>query len=144
MFYKLLPELEEMKGLRDGNSVWYLIGEIFGANVQDLSYGLSDPDFRAFDFYEGFPGQGHYVNAAASHPYKRLFKAVPEVFVGPFDPDLVGAYTPGDSLLMGAHHIREGVVIRPMQEREDNKLGRVILKSVSEDYLLRKGGTELE
>ncbi|MYG14266.1 MAG: RNA ligase (ATP), partial [Gammaproteobacteria bacterium] len=39
-------------------------------------------------------------------------------------------------------HMREGVVVRPVAERESPGLGRVILKSVSGDYLTRKGGTE--
>ena len=39
-------------------------------------------------------------------------------------------------------HIREGVVVRPCAERRHEALGRVQLKSVSERYLLRKGGTE--
>jgi len=38
--------------------------------------------------------------------------------------------------------MREGVVVTAARERQDDILGRVILKSVSEDYLLRKGGTE--
>lgn len=39
-------------------------------------------------------------------------------------------------------NIREGIVIKPCKERGNSELGRVILKSVSEGYLLRKGGTE--
>ena len=37
---------------------------------------------------------------------------------------------------------REGVVIRPHDERRHDIIGRVILKSVSDAYLLRKNGTE--
>ena len=39
-------------------------------------------------------------------------------------------------------NIREGIVILPLEEREDLELGRVQLKFVSPAYLLRKGGTE--
>jgi len=42
-----------------------------------------------------------------------------------------------------AGHMREGVVVRPLHERNDPDVGRVILKSISPDYLLRNGGTEL-
>ena len=39
--------------------------------------------------------------------------------------------------------IREGVVIRPARERYSEELsGRLVLKSISDDYVLRKGGTE--
>ena len=41
--------------------------------------------------------------------------------------------------------MREGVVIKPTTEREDMFLGRVILKSKADRYLLRKGNsTEFE
>jgi hypothetical protein len=33
-------------------------------------------------------------------------------------------------------HIREGVVVRPVQERFDPQIGRAILKYLSDDYLL--------
>ena len=36
-------------------------------------------------------------------------------------------------------HIREGLVACPVTERYNPSFGRVKLKSVSEDYLLRKG-----
>ena len=33
-------------------------------------------------------------------------------------------------------------MVKPVAERESTEFGRVILKSVSGDYLTRKGGTE--
>ena len=39
------------------------------------------------------------------------------------------------------NQIREGIVIRPLDERYEDELGRVMLKSVSEAYKLRKGET---
>ena len=41
-------------------------------------------------------------------------------------------------------HVREGAVVRPRVERRDDRVGRVQLKSVSEKYLLRDGGTEFQ
>jgi hypothetical protein len=50
----------------------------------------------------------------------------------------------GPSTLPGADHIREGIVIRPMLEAVSELTGtRKIAKSISEHYLLRRGGTEL-
>ena len=43
---------------------------------------------------------------------------------------------------LGGRHVREGAVVKPVTERESPEFGRVILKSVSGDYLTRKGGTE--
>jgi hypothetical protein len=44
------------------------------------------------------------------------------------------------SIVRGAGNIREGFVVRPLKERFDGEIGRVILKYIGESYLLRKGG----
>lgn len=66
---------------------------------------------------------------------------VPVLYSGPFSRDVLLALTDGSTTL-GAGHIREGVVVTPISERYDNRIGRVALKNVSGDYLTRKNGTE--
>ena len=62
---------------------------------------------------------------------------------GAYSKTEVLSYNSGKETVSGqAMHIREGIVVRPIQERQHPELGRCILKSVSEEYLLRKGGTE--
>ena len=39
-------------------------------------------------------------------------------------------------------HCREGIVITAEPESHDFRLGRRILKFISDDYLLRKNGTD--
>ena len=39
--------------------------------------------------------------------------------------------------VLGRYHCREGVVVRPLVERSDDRLGRVHLKLVGTDYLER-------
>lgn len=124
-----------------------LFGEVFGAGVQDLAYGLAAGHlaFRAFDLLvttgdrrHDYLPVGDFFAAMA-----RLgIPAVPEVYRGPFSPDVVTAHTAGRSTLAG--HIREGVVIKPLAPRTHDTLGRVALKRVSPDYLMRKGGTEYQ
>ena len=54
----------------------------------------------------------------------------------PFDLAEVKLYSEGKTQLMTqSAHIREGVVVRPEHERHDPRLGRVILKYVSDSYL---------
>ena len=54
----------------------------------------------------------------------------------------VEEYTTGKKTLRtNSNQIREGIVIRPLNERYEDDLGRVMLKSVSEAYKLRKGET---
>lgn len=112
-----------------------LFGE--GLGVQDLKYGLPKGrlGFRAFDLLV----PGGYLDYAKFLEYCRFgeIPVVPELFEGPFGQETLLAHTRGQSTL--AQHIREGVVVKPLHERDDPGLGRVVLKSISEDYLLRKG-----
>jgi hypothetical protein len=39
-------------------------------------------------------------------------------------------------------HPMEGIVIRPIVEREDRRVGRVILKYLTDAYLFDKGGSD--
>ena len=59
-----------------------------------------------------------------------------EVFEGPFDLETIRKLSDGPTLIGGANHIREGVVVKPRIERTDPKVGRVILKYVGDAYLL--------
>lgn len=121
----------------------YVLGEVYGKGVQDLTYGDVAPQFRVFDVYIGPPGQGRYLS------YEELLRfcrevnveTVPFVALGGFSKEFIEEHTNGKTTLNG-EHTREGVVIKPIHEREHDELGRVILKSVSEAYLLRKNGTE--
>jgi RNA ligase (TIGR02306 family) len=64
---------------------------------------------------------------------------VPLVYRGPFSKAVLLQHTSGPETLSGRGvNIREGVVVKPSTERYDATLGRVLLKSVSEAYLLRK------
>ena len=128
----------------------FVLGEVFGAGVQDLGYGASTAQddrlgFRVFDVYRGRRGHGTYLSDAeldAAVSAMGLQRA-PVVYRGPFSGEGVRAHTAGRETVSGTGcHLREGVVIRPQVERRDLRIGRAQLKSVSDDYLLRKGGTE--
>ncbi len=128
----------------------FVLGEVFGRGVQDLSYGAvasteTQLGFRVFDIYIGLPGSGHYLgHVALSKACRELeLMRVPVVYRGPFSRETMYEHTNGRETVSGKQlHIREGVVVRPVVERYDDSLGRVQLKSVSDAYLLRKGGTE--
>lgn len=61
---------------------------------------------------------------------------VPELFRGPWDPEL-RSLAEGRSTL-DDRHIREGIVVRPVKERWDRRIGRVILKLHGEGFLTHK------
>lgn len=117
-----------------------LFGEVLG--VQDLKYGFSfgTVGLRTFDLFteQGFVDVDAFAEFCATYDVP----AVPVLYRGPFSKAVMQHHTNGRSTI--ASHLREGVVIRPIHEREDAEAGRVILKSVSGDYLTRQNGTELQ
>ena len=69
---------------------------------------------------------------------------VPTLYKGPYNQHVIEDFTKGHTTYQD-NHIREGIVIKATPERTDKgHLGRVILKSINEDYMFRKGGTEFE
>jgi len=136
-----------------GNKPFYILGEIFGAGVQDLTYGNLPTQFRIFDIYVGEPGHGTYMDVpivqdtvndmnSISVNTSVEISYVPVLYRGPFSKKVLDEYTNGKETVSGSEaHMREGIVVRPIEERRNDEIGRVILKSVSEAYLLRKGKT---
>lgn len=126
-----------------------LYGEIIG--VQDLMYGLKkgELDFYVFDAIIGTTEKE--IEAGIHRPtfYFGLTHILLEQLMQTvglkFAPVLKrGIFQKADlDLRLGKDtlsnsHVREGIVIRVDPERQHHKLGRVILKRVSEDYLMRK------
>ncbi len=117
-----------------------LYGEVFG-QVQNLKYGSKSGEikFRAFDVLEN----GKWMDFAVARDIdisEQTFPHdgwVPVLYIGPFDEKIALELAEGDSDIPGANHYREGVVICPLHERWDYKLGRVQLKIVSGRYLMK-------
>jgi RNA ligase (TIGR02306 family) len=109
-----------------------LYGETYGW-VAPLRYGAQQGKlmFRAFDVLEG----SAWLDA---EPFMAMFseeQRVPSLGIMPFDFEKLKALADGNSLIPGANHMREGIVIRPVKERTHYKLGRILLKLVSNAYL---------
>lgn len=112
-----------------------LFGEVYGSKIQSFHYGLrSVLGFRAFDLLL----DGHYMDWPdfLALCVKYGVETVPALATIPFDLAEVKRYSEGKTRLMESDaHIREGVVVRPVSERHDPRVGRVILKYVSDSYL---------
>ena len=142
-------EVEQHKVLRDNPWIeeWcrahptrVLCGEVYGQ--QDLKYGKSREKlgFLAFDVYVTEPvlefsnDAGYYVNAEFFADWVPEDKRVPVLFEGPYSDFIVTELAEEDSKFGG---ISEGVVVRPVSERWSERVGRVILKCVSNRYMER-------
>lgn len=107
-------------------------GEVFGQGVQNFDYGLKGKAWRMFDIaIDGkFANFGFVIDAAKLYN----IPLVPVLEIGEFSVEKLISHSKGKSVL-GGNHVREGVVVKPVTERIDPKIGRVILKYVSDDYL---------
>lgn len=128
-----------------GNNPIYIIGEIYGPGVQrGFGYGISGSNtgLRIFDIAFGERGNLKYFDYNLLNKIGKNYDLplVPLLYVGPFTKSILETCTKGRERVSGKQlHMREGCVVRPLQERYDDRAGRVVLKSVSEEYLLRQG-----
>jgi len=133
--------LQYLREKRKADSV-VVYSEVYGGNIQDLRYGEDTPAYRVFDIKI----DGTYLNwsTVAAVCTQWNVPTVPLVYEGKYvSIDKIRLYANGDTLLMDSNpHIREGIVVKTGVESTDPRLGRKILKYVSDDYLTRKGGTE--
>lgn len=127
-----------------------ILGELFGCGIQDLHYGFQSKGqtaFRVFAICIGDRNEPEYLSDyALDLVLEELeLKRVPKLYRGPFSQEVLEKYTSGKETFSGKEtNIREGLVVIPAIERHEDGLPgrRVILKSVSPEYLTRKGGTE--
>ena len=115
-----------------------LFGEVCGPRVQDLSYGLFEPQFFLFDVR----ADGSYLDwdAVSDTAAGLAMETVPVLWRGPWSASLLLDHTDGQSSITAKHH-REGIVVKPTVTRYDTGMehptgrgfrppGRVVFKSV--------------
>jgi len=122
--------------LKPGDTIY---GEIYGKKVQKgLEYGALTPAAVFFDIQR----KGTYLNWDDFFIYAQLEKLpIPPVIISEkYKPENLKLLSEGKTLMPGAKHIREGIVIRPKVERQSLEVGRVIFKSINPDYLLKDYG----
>jgi hypothetical protein len=133
------PSLGNFLFMNPGTCVY---GEVYG-QVQDLKYGTKPGEVRlaVFDILH----QGKWVDAVIAKGFQPnpngppawTLPWVPLIAVCEYDFSLLLSMAEGDTLIEGATHFREGIVIKPLTERWHPKCGRVNLKVVSNQYLER-------
>lgn len=123
------------------NPGMYLFGEAFGN--QDLRYGIpgGKVGFRAFDVWDSNTKSFWTWDMMRESLYFFCTEenqdngwVAPILYIGTYSDEIVRKCTDGKSLIKGADHIREGCIVKA---REDDIPGRIILKSVSNDYYTR-------
>ena len=114
-----------------------LYGEVTPTQGDKFTYGSQDPQLFPFDIRTP---EGKWMDAGLRHLDPELHvdgNWVPVLYTGPFDWEAIKTLVDGPTTVPGAKGIREGIVIRPLKERHVRGLGRLILKVVSSEFLLK-------
>lgn len=133
--YAEAVEKYKLKQLLHKGQVVY--GEIYGAGIQKgYTYGCG-PNERKVVFFD-LMMDGEYLDYDLARHWFRIFNLpqVPQLYSGPFTREKILALRDGPSLLDASQKVREGIVVRPKYEGK-SYMGRVILKYISDEYLLR-------
>ena len=128
--------LENYPGIRKAcidNPGYIVYGEVYG-QVADLKYGKEGIHFAMFDVMRpngDFMDFNDVVSAAINYN----IPLVPLLETMEFDLDRIIEMAEGPSMIEGAEHHREGVVVKPIHERVNAQFGRAALKVVGQTYL---------
>lgn len=127
----------------------FLIGEVYGktsggaAVQQGFDYGQSELTLALFDVCEGNRGREEYAphSGFTAICSDLQVPTAPVLYVGPFSKAKMLELTDGKETVSGRGvHIREGVVVKCVNEIKAFSGKRRIFKSISNAYLLRKNG----
>jgi RNA ligase (TIGR02306 family) len=115
-------------------------GEVYGRVQKGFPYDIrcGDCSFILFDIYDldnrKYLDHSDFVEVAN----KVGLKMVPVLYQGPWLGIEQHEVTAEGMNMITGKHIREGFVVKPVQERWHPEIGRVILKLVGQEYLLTK------
>jgi RNA ligase (TIGR02306 family) len=133
--HDLAKQLQAMPGIA-------IYGEVYGW-IQDLRYGHK-PGVSSLALFDAMDLKTmRYLDYDAFVDVAKTLgvPTVPVLYRGPWKESLK-AMAEGKSTLLGpsesVEHVREGFVGKPVKERFDDRICRVILKYHGEGYLTRK------
>lgn len=123
-----------------------IYGEIYGAGIQKgYTYGFVDGVSGNIDvvFFD-VKVKGKYLDYAefVSFCKDRKLPMVPCLYMGAYSEAIRKQHTEGKSVLSDSQKIREGCVVKSLKEENTPRVGRKILKSINDEYLLIKDRTD--
>jgi RNA ligase (TIGR02306 family) len=132
-----VPQIEEFLRRNPGLCLY---GEGYGW-VSRLRYGTQQGEisFAAFDLYDTAIMQFLDFEDACERLSKALIPTVPILGRYPYTESTLVGLADGPSLVVNAHHQREGIVLRTPFERVNARGERALRKVISSVYLSHKG-----
>lgn len=139
VYTKIVYQYDLKKKIPKG---WAVYGEIVGDGIQrNYTYGCKENEHKFYAYDIMIDGRYlDYHNFTEACEFLGL-TPVPSLYVGPHHPTMVEKYRSGDSTIEG-QKVREGVVIKPLEETTTPALGRKVLKAINDDYYLLKDNTD--
>jgi len=140
--YVKTAEMYDLKNkLRMGEVIY---GEIIGNGIQHgYSYGCKEGETKFYAYDVMIDDKWLDVEKFKSFCKERGLPTVPFLYTGPYSKEIVNSYTIGASILFPTGQpIREGCVIKPLEEKINPYVGRKVLKSINPEYLLLKNNSE--
>lgn len=124
----------ELTALLAANPDVVFYGELYGY-VQSLHYGLKKGEvkFACFAARDGKTGRWLDHQELYEICLHHDVPTVPVLYKGPFNPDIF-EIAERDSIVSKDTQLMEGIVIKPIKERNHPSIGRVILKHISNRY----------
>jgi len=132
LWWKVIAQNPEIEVWCRAHPGLALYGEAYG-QVQNLKYGAKPGEIRfaGFDILKNTK----WLDFDEARELGSSLPWVPLIYRGPFCKVKILAFAEGDSIIPFAQNIREGVVVKPIHERTDPRIGRVQLKVVGNRYL---------
>jgi len=133
-----IPEVRKMIEENGNQSKNFIVfGEVYGPNVQKgYHYDVkSNLGFKVFDILVDGMFFDHDEMKGMCEKYG--VEIAPVLYRGPYSIDKIKEIADGETTV-GSGHIREGVVVRPVKERNHPSVGRLVMKYVGSEYLLSK------
>jgi len=137
VYWRMAEKYELKNKLNLGEEVF---GEIYGYGIQKF-FPYDSPFTQTVRFFDVII-DNQYLNWYWFKNFceRKKLPIVPILYEGPFSIEKVIELSSGKSTI--GDHIREGVIIKSTTEQFHPKLGRKILKYISDEYLVFKGKME--
>jgi len=143
VYWEVAQKLQIESILHNMGGEFAIQGEIIGPGIQKNKYGLPTTDLKIFNLFD--TKKGAYVGwydamsqlVDGNLPQRNLAATVVDPFPLEHSVEDILNLAKGNSEL--ADTPREGIVIRPVVETRDLKLGRLSFKAINNDFLLKHG-----
>lgn len=135
LWWRALASCPEVEKMCRENPGWVVYGEVAGQVQKGFDYGVPKGESRIFVFDIMVGNSWMPYNELVEVCDKYGVRRPPLVAKLPFDLEAVCNAAEGPSLVPGAKHYREGVVVHPERERSSLEIGRIKVKFISPQYL---------